>query len=173
MSDKNGKDISRRQFLNYALMGTGGFLAAGILSPMLRFAIDPALKTSDVGDMVAVGNVEDFGSEPKRVDFKVHTVDGWYESESVKSAWVQVTEDGEILALSPICKHLGCTVNWNTSPEHPDMFYCPCHDGLYYKNGVNVPNTPPLAALDAYETQVKDGKLYLGALKPNPNEGGA
>lgn len=172
MSDNKGKDISRRQFLNYALMGTGGFLAAGILSPMLRFAIDPALKTGGMGDMVAVGDVSEFGSEPKRVDFKVHTVDGWYETESPKSAWVQVTEDGEILALSPICKHLGCTVNWNTGPNQNE-FYCPCHDGRYYKNGVNVPNTPPLAPLDAYEAKVVDGKLYLGKLLPNPNKEGA
>ena len=37
------RNVSRRQFLNYTLTGVGGFMAAGMLMPMVRFAIDPAL----------------------------------------------------------------------------------------------------------------------------------
>ncbi len=33
-------DISRRQFLNYTLTGVGGFMAASMLMPMVRFALD-------------------------------------------------------------------------------------------------------------------------------------
>lgn len=36
--------VSRRQFLSYTLTGVGGFMAAGMLMPMVRFALDPALK---------------------------------------------------------------------------------------------------------------------------------
>lgn len=169
MSDR--REISRRTFLNYALMGTGGFLAAGIITPMIRFAIDPMLKASGGGDKVAVGNVDEFGPEPKRVDFKVHTKDGWYESESTMTAWVRKLEDGSILALSPICKHLGCTVDWNTDPNHPNQYYCACHNGRYSVNGENILGTPPLQSLDMYETEVKDGKLYLGKIVPNPRPG--
>jgi menaquinol-cytochrome c reductase iron-sulfur subunit len=162
------KDISRRTFLNYMLTGTGGFLAAGMMVPMARFALDPALKT-DAGDstMVPVTAVDEITNEPQRFDFKVKVVDGWYKTESSLSAWVY-KEGDEIIALSPICKHLGCTVKWNTEPAHPDMFYCPCHAGLYEKNGNNVPNTPPIAPLDVYASEVKEGKLYLGKPAPNP-----
>ena len=38
--------VSRRQFLSYTLTGVGGFMAAGMLMPMVRFAIDPVLKHS-------------------------------------------------------------------------------------------------------------------------------
>jgi menaquinol-cytochrome c reductase iron-sulfur subunit len=169
MGDK--REISRRTFLNYALMGTGGFLAAGIITPMLRFAVDPLLQGSAGTDKVAVGSVDEFGPEPKRVDFKVHTKDGWYESESTLAAWVTKNEKGEILALSPICKHLGCTVDWNTDPNHPNQYFCPCHLGRYDKEGAHILGTPPTASLDVYETEVKDGKLYLGKLKPNPRPG--
>ncbi len=34
------QDISRRQFLNYALTGVGGFMAASALMPMVRFALN-------------------------------------------------------------------------------------------------------------------------------------
>ncbi|GAB7387538.1 menaquinol-cytochrome c reductase iron-sulfur subunit [Bacillaceae bacterium] len=163
------RDISRRQFLNYCLMGTGGFLAAGMLVPMVRFAVDPVLQKSAAGDKVAVGSVDDFGPEPKRVDFKVKTVDGWYESETVLSAWVMKKEDGSFLPLSPVCTHLGCTVTWEGSPQHKNEFFCPCHQGRYTKEGVNIPGTPPPAPLPVYEYEVKDGKLYLG--KPVPRGG--
>ncbi|WP_070121127.1 ubiquinol-cytochrome c reductase iron-sulfur subunit [Bacillus marinisedimentorum] len=164
MSEKQHR-VSRRQFLNYTLTGVGGFMAAGMLMPMVRFAVDPVLKKGEGGDMVAVMDVEKITTEPQRVDFKVEQVDGWYESEEPKSAWVFKQENGDILALSPVCKHLGCTVDWNTDPANPNMFFCPCHYGLYEKNGDNVPGTPPLQPLDIFEMKVQDGKLYLGQPK--------
>ena len=39
--------VSRRQFLNYTLTGVGGFMAAGMLMPMVRFAVDPVLKAEE------------------------------------------------------------------------------------------------------------------------------
>lgn len=162
------KDISRRTFLNYMLTGTGGFLAAGMLVPMARFAVDPALKgDAGAGNLVPVTTVDKLTGEPQRFDFKVKVTDGWYKTESPMSAWV-FKEGDKIIAMSPICKHLGCTVQWNTDTAHPNMFYCPCHMGLYEKNGNNVPGTPPLKPLDVYEVEVKDGKLYLGKAQPNP-----
>ncbi|MBB6175556.1 menaquinol-cytochrome c reductase iron-sulfur subunit [Anoxybacillus tengchongensis] len=169
MSEKKHR-VSRRQFLNYTLTGVGGFMAAGILSPMVRFALDPILKEEAGQDMVAVAQVKDITTEPQRFDFKVKVKDAWYESEEPRSAWVFKDENGDIVALSPICKHLGCTVNWNGEKSNPNRFFCPCHYGLYEKDGTNVPNTPPPAPLDRYEYEVKDGTLYLGKAKP---QGGA
>ena len=45
--------VSRRQFLSYTLTGVGGFMAAGMLMPMVRFAIDPVLKAEAGGDFIA------------------------------------------------------------------------------------------------------------------------
>lgn len=132
------QDISRRQFLNYALTGVGGFMAASALMPMVRFALDPVLKPTGDQKMVQVVSVDELTKEPKRFDFKIHQVDAWYESEESRSAWVYKHGD-EIIALSPICKHLGCTVNWNNDPKNPNKFFCPCHYGLYEKDGTNVP----------------------------------
>ncbi|KSU85571.1 ubiquinol-cytochrome c reductase iron-sulfur subunit [Fictibacillus enclensis] len=160
------EDISRRQFLNYTLTGVGGFMAAGMLMPMVRFAIDPILEKGASQDMVAVTEVSKIGKEPKRFNFKIKQKDGWYESEVTQSAWVYKNGKGELIALSPVCKHLGCTIDWNTDPAHPNQFYCPCHGGRYEKDGTNIKGTPPLAPLDVYDSQVKDGKLYLGKAKP-------
>lgn len=168
MSDK--KQVSRRQFLNYSLTGLGGFMAAGMLAPMLRFAVDPVLQKDDAsGDYANVGmSVDDLTDEPQRVDWEVEQEDGWYTSEVERSAWVFIDENDDIQAFSPICKHLGCFVSWEGNPSYPDEFFCPCHNGRYYKDGTNVPGTPPLAPLDVYEQKVDNGMLYLG--EPIPRE---
>jgi menaquinol-cytochrome c reductase iron-sulfur subunit len=161
------QQVSRRQFLNYTLTGVGGFMAAGILAPMLRMAIDPVLKPAKSGEFVNVGlAVEDITTTPQRIDWKVDQVDGWYESEVGRTAWVYKDDNGDIIALSPICKHLGCVVSWEGNDQFPNQFYCPCHDGRYTKDGVNVPNTPPTAPLDTYQQKVENGMLYLGKAVP-------
>jgi menaquinol-cytochrome c reductase iron-sulfur subunit len=159
--------VSRRQFLNYTLTGVGGFMAAGILMPMVRFAIDPVLSADAAGDYIATNQkIADLTTEPVRVDYSFKQMDGWYESEVTNTAWVYKNDQGNIVALSPVCKHLGCTVDWNTDKANPDQFFCPCHYGRYTKDGVNVPHTPPISPLDVYETREKDGILYLGQIKP-------
>ena len=96
------------------------------------FCAGPGIKTDGRSKMVQVVSVDELTKEPKRFDFKIHQVDAWYESEESRSAWVYKHGD-EIIALSPICKHLGCTVNWNNDPKNPNKFFCPCHYGLYEK----------------------------------------
>lgn len=159
--------VSRRQFLNYTLTGVGGFMAAGMLMPMVRFAIDPVLTASADGDFIPTKQkIDEITGIPTRVDFTFEQKDGWYESQVSNTAWVYKDDNGEIVALSPICKHLGCVVDWNTDKTHHNHFYCPCHGGLYTKEGVNVPGTPPTAALDIYPLKEKDGFLYLGKAEP-------
>ncbi|WP_066193227.1 MULTISPECIES: QcrA and Rieske domain-containing protein [Gracilibacillus] len=167
MSEKK-QQVSRRQFLNYTLTGVGGFMAAGMLAPMVRFAIDPVLEASGGTDMQAVVDVSEITEEPQRFDWTFEQVDAWYTSDTTKSAWVYMDGNDEIVALSPTCKHLGCAVSWNGSEDFPEEFYCPCHGGRYYKNGLNVPDTPPDAALDLFEMEVREGTLYLGDVTENP-----
>ena len=164
MSEKEHK-VSRRQFLNYTLTGVGGFMAAGITLPLVRFALDPALKAGDETEMVAVTQVSQISSEPKRFDFKVHQVDAWYESEVARSAWIY-EDGGNIVALSPVCTHLGCTIDWNTSDDHKNRFFCPCHLGAFEKDGKNVDRTPPTQPLFVYDLEVRDGTIYLGRPRP-------
>lgn len=164
MSEKN-HDVTRRQFLNYTLMGVGGFMAAGMVLPMVRFAADPLFKEQEGGEFVNVMPVNEITETPQLKKFKVKTVDGWHRFEEVKQAYI-LRYQGEILALSPVCTHLGCLVSWEGNPAYPNQFYCPCHGGRYKKNGVNIEGTPPTAPLHVYETKIKNGDLYLGEAHP-------
>ncbi|AQQ53618.1 ubiquinol-cytochrome c reductase iron-sulfur subunit [Planococcus lenghuensis] len=159
--------VSRRQFLSYTIMGVGGFMASSMLMPMVRFAVDPVLQVSADGDYVVTDQLASELSEvPIRVSFTYTQEDAWYTSEVTNDAWVYL-EGEEIVALSPVCKHLGCTVTWEGSADFPEQFFCPCHAGRYYKNGENVAGTPPLGPLDQFLVEVRDGYVALGPLRPN------
>ena len=82
--------------------------------------------------MVAVAQVKDITTEPKRFDFKVKR---WMVGTSPKSQNQRVHKDesGDIVAFSPVCKHLGCTVNWNSDKAHPNQFFLSMSRGPLHK----------------------------------------
>jgi len=162
---KQRREMSRRQFLSYTLGGATAFMAAGVVIPMLRFAVDPVLQAKGEGTYVRVVEESKVTEEPTEIRFQVHQVDGWYESDPQLVAWVARGEDGKIFALSPVCKHLGCTVNWNTNPQYPGQYFCPCHGAHYTKDGQQL--AIATAPLDEYDVQIQEGYVYLGPIKPN------
>ncbi|MFD0711177.1 ubiquinol-cytochrome c reductase iron-sulfur subunit [Paenibacillus sp. GCM10027626] len=157
------KGMSRRQFLSYTLGGAGAFMAAGMTLPMIRFAVDPILKKKETGSLIKVVEESKITNEPQEFKFNIHQIDGWYVSDPELAAWITKDEKGEIFALSPVCKHLGCTIGWNTNNNN--QYVCPCHDAHYTKEGKNLTVAPK--PLDEYEVQLKDGWVYLGPIKAN------
>ncbi|OUM97815.1 MAG: 2Fe-2S ferredoxin [Paenibacillaceae bacterium ZCTH02-B3] len=157
------REMTRRQFLSYTLGGAGAFMVGGTILPMIRFAIDPLLAEKQQGEFVKVIEASKVTSEPQPVEFEVFTVDGWHESKRKMRAFVARGDDGRIYALSPVCKHLGCTVDWAT--HDPNEFFCPCHGARYTRDGevLAVARGP----LDEYEVREENGWVYLGSLKPN------
>jgi nitrite reductase/ring-hydroxylating ferredoxin subunit len=67
--------------------------------------------------------------------------------------------DGAPRALSAVCTHLQCTVEYR--PGHADIF-CNCHNGVYDLNGRNIAGPPP-RPLEVY-------KAVLGSGKPGQEE---
>ena len=140
-------------------------MGAGMLVPMVRFAVDPVLQPKAKADWIKVVEESKITNEPKAYKFKVHQVDGWYESDPEFEAWIAKGQDGKIFALNPTCKHLGCTVNWNSNPSYKDQYYCPCHGAHYTVDGKQL--AVASAPLDQYEVKVEQGFVYLGQLGPN------
>lgn len=156
------REMSRRQFLSYTLGGAGGFMAAGIIIPMLRFAVDPMLQPAAKADWIKVVEEAKVATDPKAFQFKVHQVDGWYESDVELTAWIAKDQSGKVFALNPTCKHLGCTVNYD-APSHE--YHCPCHGAKYTTDGKNLVVAP--LPLDEYTVKVEQGFIYVGQLHPN------
>ena len=68
-----------------------------------------------------------------------------------------VDSGGEVRAFSAICTHLGCVVHWEKEMDH---FYCPCHKGMFDKEG-RVVGGPPPRPLQRYPVETKDGQVFV------------
>lgn len=158
------KEMTRRQFLSYTLGGAGAFMVGGAALPMIRFAVDPLLQPKQEGNFVKVIEESKVTNAPQQVDFKVHQIDGWYESDPKLQAWISKDDSGKVFALSPVCKHLGCLVGWG-GPGAKDEYHCPCHGARYDKNGKHLVVAPK--PLDEYQVKIENGWVYLGPLGPN------
>jgi len=49
-------------------------------------------------------------------------------------------QGGELLALSAVCTHLGCIVQWEKEKK---SFLCPCHAGRFSPEGAVISGPPP------------------------------
>ena len=65
--------------------------------------------------------------------------DGWYQTR--KQSVIFIDREGEgYRALSATCSHLGCRVKW---VDEASEFHCPCHGGIYDREGRVVAGPPP------------------------------
>lgn len=69
-----------------------------------------------------------------------------------------VNHKGRLYALSPVCSHLGCLVNWHRKKE---QFLCPCHGGKYDIEGRVIAGPPP-RPLTRLPLKIQKGKLSIG-----------
>lgn len=66
--------------------------------------------------------------------------------------------DGDIIALSEKCTHLGCRVPWC---ESSGEFECPCHGSVFNRAG-DYRAGPAPRGLDRYPTEIgEDGLVYI------------
>ena len=155
--NKVKSDFSRRGFLKKVTAGIYGLITFMVGIPLVSFFVSPAfIKSKNM--WIEIGAVEDFNNEnPLGVNYNKEIKDGWNKRTVSSTAWVYRSK-GELIALSPICTHLGCTVSFD---EERESFACPCHGGLYDKEG-NVIGGPPPKPLKRHEITFEAGKLLIG-----------
>ncbi|MCX8068920.1 MAG: ubiquinol-cytochrome c reductase iron-sulfur subunit [Thermodesulfovibrionales bacterium] len=66
--------------------------------------------------------------------------------------------ESNYIALSPVCTHLGCLVNWDSINKE---FICPCHSGRYDLKG-DVIAGPPIKPLRKMPIKIENEKVYVG-----------
>ena len=75
--------------------------------------------------------------------------------EDGRLVYVLALDDGTFVAVSPVCKHLGCTVSIDA-----DRLVCPCHGSMYARDGALL-RGPAEAPLDRFPMSVADGVLTI------------
>jgi len=68
--------------------------------------------------------------------------------------------DGDFLALSSTCPHLGCQVHWEGAHNR---FFCPCHNGTFDPAGKATGGPPAEAgqSLLRFPLKVEKGLLFI------------
>jgi len=75
------------------------------------------------------------------------------------ACWVRRIEGEQFQVFAINCMHLGCPVRW--FPQS-GLFMCPCHGGVYYRDGSRA-SGPPERALVEYPWKVQNGQITIQA----------
>ena len=158
MPDPSSPLGSRRAFLGGTSVALGVGLAASVLGPTAVFLAHPLghATTSGSDDYIPAGQPSQFTTDaPVKVDLFADKVDAWNRVIRVKvgSAWV-LQEGGELIALSTVCPHLGCGVDWDGQAK---KFYCACHKSWFSRAGA-AEDGPSPRGMDRLEMKT-DEKL--------------
>lgn len=133
--------------------------SALVAAPVVGFLFEPFMRRRP-RVWRPVGGVDDFQvGETVQVSFENSNPLPWDGPAARSSAWLRRESSAEFRAFSINCTHLGCPVRWEKGAE---LFLCPCHGGVYYKDG-SVAAGPPPHSLIQYPVRVNNGEVQIEA----------
>lgn len=157
MKNKNEIDKERRSFLIRISLGLSALAATAAGIPVISALLAPLLRQPpqtwrDIGSLnhFEIGNTQ-------LVKFENSNPEPWAGITAHSAAWVRRESEQHIIAFSVNCTHLGCPVRWENGAQ---LFMCPCHGGVYYKDG-SVASGPPPKGLIRYPVRINKGKVQL------------
>ncbi|HEX3743602.1 MAG TPA: Rieske 2Fe-2S domain-containing protein [Bryobacteraceae bacterium] len=163
MSDAEMLSPERRTLLSRLSLALGTVAAALVGVPVVGFLLAP-LFAPIAQKWRTVGTAQSFQKgETVEVRFEDASPVAWAGVTGQTAAWLRCETDGSFKAFAVNCTHLGCPVRWLASAE---LFMCPCHGGVYYKDGT-VAAGPPPHPLIQYQVRVRQGQVEVLA-SPTP-----
>lgn len=143
---ENAPPVSQRRRFLELLLGGGVFASlVSIIYPVWRYLIPPPV-TDLGGDEVVASKVGDLKPKGSKI-FRFGS----------RPALLLMTAEGEYRALSAVCTHLSCTVQYRSDLE---QIWCACHNGLYDLAGRNISGPPP-RPLESYQVHVRGDEIVV------------
>jgi menaquinol-cytochrome c reductase iron-sulfur subunit len=147
---------ARRRVLSLLAGTIVTITGAGIIAPLAGMFLSPLFRRRDEL-WLDLGELSDVAPDaPTKFVYKYVRMDGWFEKTIYGTAYV-VHDGTELVALSNICTHLGCGVRWDVDRKR---FVCPCHNGMFDRNG-DVLSGPPPKPLRRFPVKVVRGKIRI------------
>jgi len=152
--------LSRRRFFEKLSIALAGFCATVVGLPLIGFVIAPLFRKVPE-QWVTLGKVNDF-QIGKTVSVTVINPSSlpWAGITARNAVWLRRESESSFIAFSANCTHLGCPVRWM---EGAELFMCPCHGGVYYKDG-DVAAGPPPRPLFRYDVRVENGEVKINSI---------
>lgn len=147
----------RRQFLARLSIALGGLTGVLVGIPVVGFLLAPLFQRSaeewrpvgPVGNFQVGATVEATVDDPSPLP--------WTGLASKTAMWLRREGENEFKAFAVNCTHLGCPVRWLPDAS---LFLCPCHGGVFYKDG-SVGGGPPPRPLVQYQVRVRNGQVEV------------
>ncbi len=154
------RELSRRALLTKAAVVVNGTLAAALAVPVIGYLVSPLFKSKGYLKWVTLGPTGSFPEGQTRLATFENPVNNPWDGATKKTAcYVRNVGGGKFQVFAVNCAHLGCPVRW--FPQS-GLFMCPCHGGVYYKDGSRAAGPPP-RGLFQYPWRVRKGKLLIRA----------
>ena len=137
-------ETDRRKFLASCLGGIAALAAAGVLYPLYRYLAPLADRQQNAKVTLSESEVKE--GEAKFIQY------------AGSVAVLVRKQGGELVALSAVCTHLGCIVQWQKERQG---FLCPCHGGQFSAEGAVLAGPPP-KPLQKLPVAVANGIITVG-----------
>jgi nitrite reductase/ring-hydroxylating ferredoxin subunit len=147
----------RRNVLQWLSLALGGLAAllAGI--PIIGYVVGALVRTRKDA-WIVLGPVSKFPvNQTLLVTFDNPLRQPWDGMTAATAAYVRHLGHDQFEVFAVNCAHLGCPVSW--FPQS-GLFMCPCHGGVYYKDG-SYASGPPPRGLFKYPCEVEKGVLKI------------
>lgn len=151
------QSFNRRSFIMYLLMILGSIIGVIVSLPIISSMLEPLFrKTPKIWRRV--GKVDDFKvGETVLVTFRNANPQPWSGVTDKTSSWLRRNSETEFIAFAINCTHLGCPVRWVADAQ---LFLCPCHGGVYNKDGSRAAGPPP-KDLYRYPVRIRDDEVEI------------
>jgi menaquinol-cytochrome c reductase iron-sulfur subunit len=148
--------MERRSFLTLATKVGGTAALAVVGGPALLTTMTPVFAHRQPA-WVRVGVLDNFPIG--RVEKAVVEVPREDRAKSLRHHGVYVlrASAGQVTVFSRTCTDLGCPITWDAGSG---WFYCPCHGGIFSRDGVPRAG-PPKRPLYRYATRMDEGVLWI------------
>lgn len=154
--------MNRRRVLEWVVGAAATVIAVAIAVPAAAFLTFPARRRTVSGgeDPEDVARIDALPEgKPVRVTVKAQKRrDAWtaFSDVTLGGCWL-VREGNSVRALSTVCPHAGCAVDWD---EAGKSFVCPCHDSRFSLAGERQSGPSP-RPLDTLDVDVKEGRVAV------------
>ena len=157
VSTERAETLRRREFLGRLSIALCAFGTVIVAIPFVGFLLAPFFERQPE-EWRPVGAVGSFRvGATVEVTYPDSSPLPWAGVLAQTAAWLRRESADRFVAFAVDCTHLGCPVRWLPEAE---LFMCPCHGGVYYKDG-GVAAGPPPKPLPQYPVRVRNGQVEI------------